>query len=556
MVNYSYTSGAKFRPFSYQEMLQPLAAYTQEYNTIEEALGELGSKADVFNRLANQQTDKKAYSMYKTYADDLTAQAESLAKNGLTPASRQNLIDMKRRYSSEITPIEQAYNNRMKQAEEQRKALLQDPTLMFNRLAATTSLDAYLDNPELGYEPYSGKLITSQVASMAQNLAKELRSYGKGKPIDEFTNTFLKRYGLSSAEVLQAINNPDDPRSSKALKAIMDSAIGSTPIASWKDTALLSRAYDYAKQGLWSAIGQDQVSPIENYGARLDEQYRRKAAEEKQQMLNGLAINPLNIYSSKEMTEASNVIKKYSKYFQTDADGNIKLTKEGWEEYNKKKDVWKSADGAGSYKMKNAPSEFKVFLDSIGGEAGWNKYINDHKTDTYDATKATEFDYTISGTQQGDMKNAIMTANRGLPLREVDYDSKSKTFKDTGEEITMEDLKNDKYKVTATRFSPYGTTVMVQDDEGNVRRFRMPAGINTVNEQNRDKMMKNALIWQQLVSTGEYKDANGSIHRATPDEITYAQGQYKKALQKAYMFHSQLGVSNKTKEQEYYHYSY
>ena len=120
----------------------------------------------------------------------------------------------------------------------------------------------------------------------------------------------------------------------------------------------------------------------------------------------------------------------------------------------------------------------------------------------------------------------------------------------------MENLKSDKYKVTNTRFSPYGTTVMVQDDEGNVRRFRMPSGINTVNEQNRDKMMQNALMWQQLVSTGEYKDANGNIHRATPDEITYAQGQYKKALQQAYMFHSQLGVSNKTKEQEYYPYSY
>jgi len=30
------------------------------------------------------------------------------------------------------------------------------------------------------------------------------------------------------------------------------------------------------------------------------------------------------------------------------------------------------------------------------------------------------------------MKDAIMTAGRGLSLKEVDYDSKSKKFKDVG----------------------------------------------------------------------------------------------------------------------------
>ena len=55
MANYSFISNAKFRPFSYQEMLQPLQAYTQEYNTIQEGMGELGTKADVFDKMANEQ---------------------------------------------------------------------------------------------------------------------------------------------------------------------------------------------------------------------------------------------------------------------------------------------------------------------------------------------------------------------------------------------------------------------------------------------------------------------------------------------------------------------
>ena len=144
------------------------------------------------------------------------------------------------------------------------------------------------------------------------------------------------------------------------------------------------------------------------------------------------------------------------------------------------------------------------------------------------------------------MKDAIMTAGRGATLKEVDYDSKSKQFKDTGEEITMEDLKSDKYKVTATRFSPYGSTVMIQDDKGNVRRFRMPAGINTYNEGFRDAMMADVLEYQELL-----KNPNLSL----ADRLAY-QDAYKEAIQKAYLYHSQLGVQNKTKEQEFNPYGY
>ena len=217
------------------------------------------------------------------------------------------------------------------------------------------------------------------------------------------------------------------------------------------------------------------------------------------------------------------------------------------------------------------PTAFRTFMDNLGankvtkgkwqpGNFGnvWGRYVNSSagRTSRYDATRVTEYDYPIAGAQQGDMKDAIMTAGRGLSLKEVDYDSKSKKFKDTGEEITMEDLKSDKYKVTATRFSPYGATVMIQDDKGNVRRFRMPAGINTTNEQNRDRAMTAANQWQQVVSTGQYTDARGNVHQATPDEITYAQQQYANSIQQAYLFHSQLGVQNKTKEQEFNPYGY
>lgn len=590
MANYSLVINSQFKPFSYQEMLAPTLMATQAHQELENQYGDLATKASVWEEMANEQTDPYAYKMYKTYANDLEEQAGQLAREGLNAASRRDMLNMKARYSKEITPIEQAYTTRQKQAEQQQQALLQDPTLMLSRRAATTSLDDYIRNPQLAYEAYSGKLITAQAASAASALAKEMQEKPrKWRSIlgNSYYETMMQK-GFSSQAVLQAIQ--DNPNAAPQLTRIVEDAINSSGVRNWGDQATIARAIDYAKQGLWSAVGETQYQTLDNWRAKMAEQEaiqkraeKRAAARENQGRLNNLAINPLNIYSSRELSKDEKRYKesmeRYSKYFYKDSHGQMRMTYAGWKEYNKKV---KSTSGKPmvtpegttiltSVSTIYGKSPFRQFMDNLGaykvtkgkwqpGNLGnvWSRYVNSSagRTLRYDATRVTEYDYPIAGAQQGDMKDAIMTAGRGLSLKEVDYDSKSKKFKDTGEEITMEDLKSDKYKVTATRFSPYGATVMIQDDKGNVRRYRMPAGINTTNEQNRDRAMTAANQWQHVVSTGQYTDARGNVHQATPDEITYAQQQYANSIQQAYLFHSQLGVQNKTKEQEFNPYGY
>lgn len=581
MANYSLVINSQFKPFSYQEMLAPTLMATQAHQELENQYGELATKASVWEEMANEQTDPYAYKMYKTYANDLEEQAGQLAREGLNAASRRDMLNMRARYSKEMTPIEQAYTARQKQAEEQQKALLQDPTLMLSRRASTTSLDDYIRNPQLAYESYSGKLITAQAASAASALAKEMQEKPrKWRSIlgNSYYETMMQK-GFSSQAVLQAIQ--DNPNAAPQLTRIVEDAINSSGVRNWGDQATIARAIDYARQGLWSAVGETQYQTLDNWRARMAGQgaAARKAEEQRQARLNNLAINPLNIYSSRELSKEekkyNDDMKKYSKYFYKE-NGQWKMNQEGWKAYSSKKYIpgtVSPSTGIPVTQGQFVDSDFKRFIDRLGdrGDRGsdpdqrvnvvrlWGKYADDSpaaRTARYVATRVTEYDYPIAGTQQGDMKDAIMTAGRGLSLKEVDYDSKSRQFKDTGEEITMEDLKSDKYKVTATRFSPYGTTVMIQDDKGNVRRFRMPAGINTTNEQNRDRAMAAANQWQQVVNTGQYTDARGNVHQATSDEITYAQQQYAQAIQQAYLFHSQLGVQNKTKEQEFNPYGY
>ena len=591
MANYSLVIGSQFKPFSYSEMLQPVLMATQAHQELENQYGELATKASVWEEMANEQTDPYAYKMYKTYANDLEEQAGQLAREGLNATSRRDMLNMRARYSKEITPIEQAYTARQKQAEEQQKALLQDPTLMLSRRASTTSLDDYIRNPQLAYESYSGKLITAQAASAASALAKEMQEKPrKWRSIlgNSYYETMMQK-GFSSQAVLQAIQ--DNPKAAPELTRIVNDAVNSSGVRNWGDQNTIARAINYAKQGLWSAVGETQYQILDNWRAKMAAQEamqiraeRRAVArqaqqsQQAQQTLNGLAINPLNIYSSRELSNKekayNNALKQYSKYFYKDSHGRMRMTWKGWQEYNRNATpkVTLAGSGSGTARLMNAetqmqsgkrkftPSAFRQFMDSLGaskathgkwqpGNFGnvWNRYLGSAgSTGRYDATKATEFDYSIASSQQGDMKDAIMTAGRGAKLREVDYDNKSRKFKDTGETLDMSDLKSDKYKVTATRFSPYGNTVMIQDDKGNVRRYRMPSGINTYNEQNRDYAMQQAMQIQEKLKNP----------RLSTGDRSALENYYYQTLNDAYLYHSQLGAQNKTKEQEFNPYGY
>ena len=95
MANYSLVVNSSFKPFSYQEMLSPVLMATQAHQELENQYGELATKANVWEEMANEQTDPYAYKMYKKYANDLEEQAGQLAREGLSAVSRRNMLNMK-----------------------------------------------------------------------------------------------------------------------------------------------------------------------------------------------------------------------------------------------------------------------------------------------------------------------------------------------------------------------------------------------------------------------------------------------------------------------------
>ena len=249
---------SKFKPFSYAEMLQPVQMATLAHQEVENEYADLATKANVWDEMANEQTDPYAYKMYKTYSNDLEEQAGQLAREGLTPASRQNMLRMKQRYSSDIIPIEQAYKRRQELIDEQRKLLSQDNTLMFDRNASMLSLDDLIKNPQLTYQSYSGATLAKQVGTAVQNLAKQMRENPRKwrDILDKQYFETIMQHGYRPEEIIQVLQN--DPNASSVLKGIVEDAVGSSNIASWGDKATLDRAYEYARQGLWNAVGETQ----------------------------------------------------------------------------------------------------------------------------------------------------------------------------------------------------------------------------------------------------------------------------------------------------------
>lgn len=249
----SLVIGSKFRPFSYSEMLAPIEAATTEHRAIEEGLGEMSAKAGMWDKLADQQSDPVAYAQYKAYADDLTKQADLLARQGLTPESRRGLLDMKRRYSNEITPIEVAATKREELTKAQREAIQKDPSLMFNIDYGTASLDDLINNPNATYNTISGSELSKRAGMMASNLAKTIQENPQYQSIlgGQYFQQ-MQQLGYTPQQVMQTIMN--DPNAPSELKQVADTVWQEAGLDTW-DQATQTRARDYINAGLYDAIG-------------------------------------------------------------------------------------------------------------------------------------------------------------------------------------------------------------------------------------------------------------------------------------------------------------
>lgn len=571
MANYSFVSGAQFRPFSYAEMIAPVQQATQEYNTIQEGIGDISSKAAMFDKLTNNK--------YKQYSDDLSVMAEELSKNGLKPSSRQGLLDMRKRYSSEIAPLETAYTRKMQLGEEMRKAQMQDNSLELERPVSTYSLEELIADPSSAPRSFSGAQLAKQVAIGAQHLAKEIANDPvKAQQILGGQYFELRRDGRFNADsILKVIQN--DPNASEILKKIVDDAVTVSGVRDWKNPTALEKAYTAGYSGLWGAIKEPDIKQMSDkaydYAMRAD-LAKAKSTKGNEDEDSVISPNLVPLYNARKLSEEENNYKKrvndYSGYFYKDK-GQWKMSAAGWKAYEEQgfRPTYESAIGAPNsenskwdkpeFVPASAHSDFRKFMDEIGAgevirkgysEANkpiigdlWKNYSEESpesKMAKYDATKMNQYSIPIDETQTDLQKRSIAYAGKGkIKIVELDEEGKFKEI----ETIDAEDFLKPEYIVITNLMSTHGATTQVLH-KNKVLTVLREKGVNPIAENNRDNALKEAAEWDNIVNSGYITSADGTTRVATPEEIVLAENESEKAVTKAHEFDAQLLIQNRT----------
>ena len=577
MANYSLMISSSFNPYSLQELLPIYQANAQAQYQAEEAFSQLQMKADQWEKLANNAQDADVYNTYKAYSNQLKAAADDILNNGINTTSRRNLMNMRAQYASNIIPIEEAYNKRQQQAQVLWQARLQDPTLIAQD-PSELGLSYYMKNPTYTPQSYSGKLLTAQSAQAAQNLAKTLSSYGKGEPIDSYTNTFIQKHGLTRNDIQKYLNG-ETTATNKVLGAIYQQVYDSSQIGNWANENQRRQAANFIKQGMWSAIGQDTVQAMENFEARENYKFNQQLAllQAQQQQQDQLsAINEVPIYTPEEQNEADEMREKYKKYFYT-KNGRTYLSQKGREAYNEgevhytsnseniKRGAVMGSDGR-MYDLKKdkqgryyytEKSDFKDFLDSLGaqkylgkgnnwqpGNVGnlWNKYISTGVKG--DAKQFMEYNYALNNEQQNTYTKMLGEIGG---LYEAKFDKKSGKWVE-GDKIDLEDFRNadNKWNVTSARYGSSGRTYLATNKEGKQLRLISRNYINPNVEENIDRLMiRNNKISNALRSG--YMDGK----KMTEADRAYYEQELRNNVQQAQWFQSQVGIQNTTSAQTY-----
>lgn len=583
MPNYSLVINSKFRPFSYAELAQPVAMSTQAHQEIENAYGDLNTKASIWEEMANEQTDPNAYKMYKTYANDLKAQADRLAKEGLNTTSRRDMLNMRARYSKEITPIENAYTARANEIKEQTAGRAQG--IVYEGDASVASLDRYLKDPAIKYRFANSQEGFKRLASAATAISKELREYGRGKKLDAYTNTWLQQHGYKSTEIEQAIRDIDgalrgdgNVRGTNVLQSLLANEMQTAGVNDWNIAAKMDY-YNRVAPALYQAAGQTNVTTFEDYGAKLraqeSMQRRLKALDNNQNTLTGYGLNPINIYSTREFDKIKNRIKEFSDFFYKDKNGNYRMNQKGLKAYyatgKVAGDVMVTPEGTTIRTAKigkgvNDYSDFRKFIDSLGGAKYikdgkmspgnlgnlWSNYIGKlNAKDKYDAMKYTEYVEDLPRTKQfqdtykGKLSRALGNIDY---LQEVDLDSKSGTWETIGK-LKKSDIMSDDYQIIARVPTEIGTkkkpnkpttTLLIMDKDGNTRRFISPSGIHTTAENARDAAIINKLYIQRRLQDPNLSD----MDRLKLERF------YEQQNQLQYMYGMQLDYVNAIEDQK------
>lgn len=156
MPKFIVTNGSYFEPFSYEQLVAPVAHMQQAHNAAQDAYDQINLETNALERyITDNPEDAEAKSLYDGYRAKLQSLQENLWNNGVTAQTRRDLAAARAGYASDINRLKTAIQTRQARSQEYWKALHDNPNLIASADPGSEGLDVYLNDDNYGQNWWS-----------------------------------------------------------------------------------------------------------------------------------------------------------------------------------------------------------------------------------------------------------------------------------------------------------------------------------------------------------------------------------------------------------------
>ena len=170
-MNLNLVVNSKFKPFSFQELLQPALMATEAHEKRQEQYDKLMEDSSKWGEQLDPSS--QAYGMWKSFQDEITQAADSLSSQGLTINNRKALSNVRKSYGEKIKAIEEADKRMQAQAALRQQMQAKDNSIEYKN---NLNIDDFLHGKSGSNESLSGTTMRAETANMASKLGQSIYS--------------------------------------------------------------------------------------------------------------------------------------------------------------------------------------------------------------------------------------------------------------------------------------------------------------------------------------------------------------------------------------------
>ena len=471
-------SQARFNPFSYQELLAPLAQAQTAYEQMQDNMLTLGEEANVYKQLID--TDPYASGILKGYNDTLEQLSTALSNEGLKSVNRNTLLGIRRKYNNEVKPINDAAKTLAGIQDMYRQTYAKDPTIM---RSAMPSIKDLVENPGAMPHMVSGTSLYNQGAQAAKSASSRKQDFSAR--VNGLVRGYIdvvQKAGYDSAEAAMFL---DEASRQPELQAIVNQIYGANQVGNLENP---DQGMQWIIRGIFDGLTYDQKADLkyDQYAAEMRAAARASAsAKNGNGNTLGLDIKPFNLYSQNERNKARDYISKnINDIVRQNAKGEWELTERGKQRLKNEMAASElptqtrtGFQGAGI--VHHSPSRFTSELEKFYGKPikseqdyinAWTAYYNANESGLYDARKTTGYRYIPQADDATIWSRLLMSHAKDGKINTVDYSAENQKYMPDGNTIDAKSIAG----IGDIEMTPHGFAMNVWTKDGKEAKVELP----------------------------------------------------------------------------------